>query len=383
MARAVGSDDAATRVEHLMRSNGGSFRVAWRVALILGLAAAVSVVSPVDAHAECTVTTASTSGVTIAVNGTGTANTIRLCVTNDIVLWGLYGTSNGTNPDVDAYESLPATGSVFYRGLDYSTSKASYTVVPVPVPYDYTQVPEYDITVNTMAGGGSDTITLWYASRCSHANQCDNASRYTDTSFTITVVFSAPTVTAIWPAAGGVAGGTLVTISGTNFVTGASGVAIGDLAAGNVTVVSATTITATTPAHAASTVDVGVTSPLGTGIGTSLYTYVMPPTFSDEPIQSRTTAVKVVHVTELRQAIDQLRTRYGLPGYVWTDPVLTAGTSEAKLVHLTDLRTALNAVYLAAGVGPPAYTTPSPSAGTTVVAAAQIEELRAAVLAIW
>ena len=70
---------------------------------------------------------------------------------------------------------------------------------------------------------------------------------------------SAPTVTAISPSTGTTSGGTSVTITGTNFLTGAT-VHIGGTAATNVSVVSSTSITATTPAHAAGTVDVVVTN---------------------------------------------------------------------------------------------------------------------------
>jgi hypothetical protein len=323
------------------------------------------------------------SGVAVAATGTGPEHTIRLCVSNDIVLWGLYGAEDGTNPAVDAYSSLPITGSALYRALDYSTSKATYTITPVPEQYDYTQVPAYDITVNTIAGGGADTITLWYAGWCSHGSQCDNASQITNTAFTITVVLEAPTVAAIRPASGGTVGGTLVTISGTNFVAGGTSVAFGGSASANVTVVNGTTLMATTPAHAVGPVDVSVTSAAGTGVASSLFTYVLPPTFSDEPLQPGTTPVKAAHVTELRQAIEVLRARFGLAAYDWTDVTLTAGVSEARVVHLTDLRASLDEVYVAAGVAPPTYTTPSPSAGSTVVAAAHIEELRTAVVAIW
>ncbi|MEI7926141.1 MAG: IPT/TIG domain-containing protein, partial [Chloroflexota bacterium] len=57
----------------------------------------------------------------------------------------------------------------------------------------------------------------------------------------------APTVSAVAPALGPSAGGTSITITGTGFVSGAT-VTIGGTAATGVTVVSATSITATTPA---------------------------------------------------------------------------------------------------------------------------------------
>ena len=82
----------------------------------------------------------------------------------------------------------------------------------------------------------------------------------------------APTVTSLSPNSGGIAGGTSVTITGTNF-TGATAVTFGGTAATNVIVVNATTITATTPAHAAGSVDVAVTTPGGTGSKTGGFTY--------------------------------------------------------------------------------------------------------------
>ncbi|HKY43050.1 MAG TPA: IPT/TIG domain-containing protein [Pyrinomonadaceae bacterium] len=70
---------------------------------------------------------------------------------------------------------------------------------------------------------------------------------------------SAPTISSISPNTGSTSGGTSVTITGTGFLSGAT-VTIGGTAATNVSVVSSTSITATTPAHAAGTVDVVVTN---------------------------------------------------------------------------------------------------------------------------
>ncbi|MDD1655389.1 MAG: IPT/TIG domain-containing protein, partial [Methanomicrobiales archaeon] len=88
-----------------------------------------------------------------------------------------------------------------------------------------------------------------------------------------------PTVTGITPASGPTAGGTAVTIGGSNFVAGGSfGVTIGGADASGVWV-DATHITATTLAHAAGAVDVVVTNSDGqTGTLTNGYTYVAPPT---------------------------------------------------------------------------------------------------------
>ena len=92
--------------------------------------------------------------------------------------------------------------------------------------------------------------------------------------FTYTAVSNpAPTVTAISPGSGPSSGGTPVTITGTGFLTG-SMVKLGGTAATGVTVVSSTSITATTPAHAAGVVNVVVTNAEEqSGTLTNGYTY--------------------------------------------------------------------------------------------------------------
>ena len=85
---------------------------------------------------------------------------------------------------------------------------------------------------------------------------------------------AAPTVTGISPTTGPAAGGTMVTITGTGF-TGATAVDFGTTPATSVTVVSATTITADSPAGTG-TVDVTVTT-AGRDVGHSpadQFTYV-------------------------------------------------------------------------------------------------------------
>ncbi|MGX5668953.1 Ig-like domain-containing protein, partial [Rhizobium daejeonense] len=92
---------------------------------------------------------------------------------------------------------------------------------------------------------------------------------------TITVSAAAPTLTAISPTSGLTTGGTSVTITGTN-LTDATAVTIGGTAATGFTVNSATSITATTPAHAAGSVDVVVTTPGGSATLTGGFTYAAP-----------------------------------------------------------------------------------------------------------
>jgi acid phosphatase len=86
----------------------------------------------------------------------------------------------------------------------------------------------------------------------------------------------APTVSNITPNSGTTAGGTSVTINGSAFVSGAT-INIGGTAATNVNVVNSTTINATTPAHAAGTVNVMVTNPdAQTGTLTNGFTFTAP-----------------------------------------------------------------------------------------------------------
>jgi hypothetical protein len=73
-------------------------------------------------------------------------------------------------------------------------------------------------------------------------------------------VVDRPVVTAISPNRGPASGGTAVTIAGSNFKPGATAT-IGGAACGSLTVVSASQITCTTPAHYPETVDVTVTNP--------------------------------------------------------------------------------------------------------------------------
>jgi Glycosyl hydrolases family 16/IPT/TIG domain len=83
----------------------------------------------------------------------------------------------------------------------------------------------------------------------------------------------APKVSAISPNSGTANGGSAVTITGTGFQSGAA-VTIGGTAATSVTVVSSTSITAKTPAHAAGAADVAVKNTDGqTGGLSGAYTY--------------------------------------------------------------------------------------------------------------
>ncbi|NBF09677.1 putative Ig domain-containing protein [Pseudomonas sp. Fl4BN1] len=95
---------------------------------------------------------------------------------------------------------------------------------------------------------------------------------------TYTLVVSAgspPTLTSVAPNSGSTAGATSVVLTGTN-LNGATAVTFGGVAATSYSITNATSITATTPAHAAGPVNVVVTTPNGSVPLTNGYTYTVP-----------------------------------------------------------------------------------------------------------
>ena len=89
---------------------------------------------------------------------------------------------------------------------------------------------------------------------------------------------SVPTIASVSPAAGQEVGGTIVTVTGTNF-TGATAVTFGGTPATSFTVSSATQIQATAPAGTG-TVDVAVATAGGEATSAGAYTYVPAPTIA-------------------------------------------------------------------------------------------------------
>ena len=124
------------------------------------------------------------------------------------------------------------------------------------------------ITATTPAGSaGAVTVTVTNSSGLSGSLA---------SAFTFVVP---PTVTSVSPNSGTTAGGTAVTITGTNFALGSDRGRLGlRAAATNVVVVNSTTITATTPAGTAGAVTVTVTVNGQSGSLANGFTYVVAPT---------------------------------------------------------------------------------------------------------
>jgi plastocyanin len=86
------------------------------------------------------------------------------------------------------------------------------------------------------------------------------------------VVAAATTLTSVNPTSGPPAGGTVVTLTGTNFASGCTA-SFGTTTAASTTVSDSTTILATTPAHAAGVVDVSVACPGGSATLSAAFTF--------------------------------------------------------------------------------------------------------------
>jgi len=123
------------------------------------------------------------------------------------------------------------------------------------------------LTANAPAGTGTVNVTVTTSGGTSATN-----------GNTMFIYIPAPTVTSLTPNTGVTGGGTSVTVTGTAF-TGATAVKFGATSAA-FTVNSATSITATSPAGAAGTVDITITGPGGTSSTTAAdrFTFVAVPT---------------------------------------------------------------------------------------------------------
>jgi hypothetical protein len=94
-------------------------------------------------------------------------------------------------------------------------------------------------------------------------------------------------------------------------------------------------------------------------------------TFTDDPAIAGTTAVKAVHMTELRLAVNALRTIAGLGSMSFSAPAPAIG-AVVRSATVLELRTATDAARSALGLSAMSYTDPSP--GT--VKAVHVQQLR-------
>ena len=168
----------------------------------------------------------------------------------------------GTQPLLDP-DGAPLTG------VTTSSTGLSATFTPAPAGTDAWWVDFGDGTWDYSESGVALNHTYAAAGTYSFVGY-----RGTSTNAgTVTVSApTTPTVSTVAPATGAAAGGTAVTISGTN-LTGATWVMFGGTNGTAFSVVNATTITVTTPAHAAGAVSVVVLHPTGNVTKANGFTY--------------------------------------------------------------------------------------------------------------
>jgi hypothetical protein len=135
------------------------------------------------------------------------------------------------------------TGTDFQSGATVTFGQTPATAVV------FNNATQLQATTPTHAEGSVDVIV----------RNPDGQSATAPSGFTYQPV-PAPTIIGLLPTSGPEVGGTLVTITGTNFLAGAT-VSFGGVAAASVTVASSTQIQAVTPPHATGAVDVRVTNP--------------------------------------------------------------------------------------------------------------------------
>jgi hypothetical protein len=186
--------------------------------------------------------------------------TVSGCVQGISAVTPVVTLLSSTNGPAAGGGHLTITGTGFpgASAVHFGATSAAYAVL------DATHI---DATIP--AGSGVVDVTVSTSAGTSLTTALDH--------YTYASSGALPTVTGISPTSGPTAGGQSVTITGSGFVNGAT-VSVGGQAATGVGVDSATQITATTPAHAAGTVDVVVSTTGGTSTTSANdhYTYVAP-----------------------------------------------------------------------------------------------------------
>lgn len=207
------------------------------------------------------------------------------------------GAGPATSTPADAPTAVAGAGSATVTVSEVTPAPASYVVTASPQVAGVTKscritsTPPLYCQVTGLTPGVEYTFTTQVTPLGGIASSPSVASN----AVTPTAL---PTVTSISPAVGSIAGGTQVTIHGTSFAAGAL-VFFGSGSCTDVTVVSDTEITCTTPATAASSKDVGVyNTDGGYGYLSQGYKFVEMPTISDiEPATGSTAGGTSITVT--------------------------------------------------------------------------------------
>ena len=255
--------------------------------------------------------------------------------------------------------------SVTITGTNFTNS--SVVTIGGTLATNVTVVNSTTITATTPAGAaGTASVVV----------NTPGGSNAANSLYTYVTPVTAPSISSVSPATGTTLGGTSVTITGTNF-TGATGVTFGGTPATNVTVVSATSLTATTPAKSAGAVSVVVTNPSGSNAANSLFTYVTPanaPSISSvSPATGSTLGGTTVTITGTNFSGATSVTFGGTPAASVSSvsatsitAVTPARSAGAASVVVTTPQGSNEANSLFTYVAPPTVTGISPASGTTL-----------------
>lgn len=183
--------------------------------------------------------------------------------------------------DIGAFElNNPANAGTYVAILPQGVLTVPYTYTLVPKNVAFGSTFTYTVTSGALPGGvslttTSNVVTLagtpTAAGTFNFAITSSNGTISNITNYRLTVPANPPC--AINPASGGALGSENVTITGTGF-TGATGISIGGTPVISFTVVSDTSITAVTPAHAFGPASVVVSIGSSANAPTTLYTYL-------------------------------------------------------------------------------------------------------------
>jgi hypothetical protein len=298
--------------------------------------------------------TAATS-VVVAANGLSltavtpahAAGLVSIVVTNPAAAAGLSGTLTNAFtyiPPPTVTSVAPATGplaggtAVTITGTGFQTTGTTTVSFGGTAATSVVVVSATSITATTPAhAAGAVSVVV---------TNPDGQVNGANTAFT----YGQPTVTSVTPNTGTLAGGTPVTIAGTNFLSGAT-VTIGGVAATSVVVVSATSITATTPAGAAGAANVVVTTTSGSGTLTGGYTYaplaVDVTTSTDKAASSTTITSSTFTTTAPNELLLAFIEAGGLPSPGNTVTSVTGGGLTWTMVQRANASLGANEIWRA------------------------------------
>ncbi|HEV3245088.1 MAG TPA: IPT/TIG domain-containing protein [Candidatus Paceibacterota bacterium] len=294
-----------------MKSGKLIFIPAAGIALVVALSAWAAIASASTAPTTEPATAITSSNATLNAMNSGTAAT-------DSSFWvstSTFSTASPTLPsNVYSTADLGAQGA----GASFSAALSSATGMPAVTPGT-----TYFFTVWTSTDGG----TTWTPGAV----------------LSFSTLSSAPTITNVAPDSGSTAGGTTVTVTGTN-LSGATAVDFGGVPATDVTgssTASETSLTAISPATTtAGTVDVTVTTPSGTS-GTSSadrFTYTAPAaTLVISDISANATGTSTATISWTTDVPSSSQVEYGTSATYSASSTLGTTPVTSHSVSLTDL----------------------------------------------